>query len=158
SNNPATAYGNIISQESSVNTGHSGSQQTISNLLIGENNVAENVDLSIVFDSLETSIDFTIIKQEFEPNTYNGMDSLFIYSQKMWTVVPSKNSAFSADVTFDFGSQTFVDLNAENYKLYHRSIGDDGDWSLLVSQAAAISDSTIHFENVTQAGQFIIAK
>ena len=156
--NPAALFGNPGLQTSSVNTGPNGRQQTIGNVMIGQLIDAQDVGLRFIFNEIKDGMKISANLQTFPANTYDGLDSLDVFSNKTWTLNQSITGQFDADISFDFGSGVLTNTNPENYKLYFRSIGNDGKWKLIHNKASHVDESAVTFEGVNKCGQFIVAR
>lgn len=156
----AAVHGDPTFASSNVNVGGTGSSQTISNIAAPGTHDFTNAKLKMEFTSIADTSGFTISYQTFKPNTTDGVGFLTnaVFNNPTWTVIQDSNAAFSANLTFTFPAGTFSSLVPFSYRLYHRDIGSDGPWSLLVVGASSVTSTKIAFDGVGVAGQFMVAK
>ncbi len=154
----AKLKGNPAWLNSTVNTGSNGSTQSLKNIVENETINADDVNMSLYFTKVGEDFELTIIKQEFEANTFDGIDGEVIYSNKSWNLAPSNDEEFSATIIFDSGESSFSQLDTGLYKLYHRNIGSDGNWEKTDFEAEEINSSAVKFSGINKAGQFILVK
>ncbi len=143
---------------SGVNVGEEGTAQTISNLATTGIYDVDDVQLSMNLTEFEDSLSFTAVYQGFAPNTVQGVWGSKPFNAPTWTLHETTGHGFAADLTFIFPTDTFSDLTANKYQLYHRSAGSDGAWSLLVDGADSLNNNSIKFNGISEIGQFMVAK
>jgi hypothetical protein len=158
--NVATVFGNAAFVPSGANVGSTGFVQTRKCLAgPGVRDFAAG-RLKIEFASLADSSSFTVVYQPFKPNSTNGpaAPAAFVYNKPTWTILQHNDAEFLADFTFTFPNATFSQASPDAYKLYHRPMGSDGDWELLVPAAASVTANKVTFQGVERAGQFMVVR
>lgn len=148
-------------QASSVNVGRPGVAQSLASINGAGSQNFNNANLEMVFNSTTGTEDYTATYQNFAPNTTSGTVGTVIYSTPMWTINKSAATAssFDANLVFTFPNNTFSDnLLTNNYALYRRTVGGDGSWTQIATQADNVTNSTITFNNVTEVGQYMVTR
>jgi hypothetical protein len=91
---------------------------------------------------------------ELSGNTLNS-------NNPYWIVETSATQGtYEASLTFNVpGSFASIGQPSVNqFKLYSRPIGSDGNWTLLKSSAASFTSTTVTFAGISQFGQFVLAR
>ncbi len=132
-----------------------GTTTTASNFSSG---TASLGDLSFTTtDALDNAVSLASRSYTVAPDS---VPSGTVLSNQYWSVdAYGDPGTFSANVTFTVPS-SFTNNNTNflsQYKLYHRSFGGDGSWTLLNSGANSATSTTVTFNGVTQFGQFELA-
>lgn len=150
--------GEGLFNSSGVNVSYAGAAFSISDLSESDSVSFDDCMLSMKLNSSSEATDFTVIFQEHNENSMDGISASESFSESTWILYQNEGDAFSSDLTFSFSENYFSDLSAENYQLYHRSANSNGGWSLLKENALSINDSSISFGGVEVTGQFMVAK
>ena len=164
SNNTGALQDNASFIASTVNVGRNGASntQTVGGGAVGNIDFTTGTDANATmnFSAHSTSENFTVTYQRFTPNATNGITvSETTYQNPMWTINKANAlSTFTADITFNYPSNTFDNLVPRNYVLYNRTMGADGDWTKLNIVPTSITANTITFPGVTVAGQFLVVR
>jgi hypothetical protein len=123
---------------------------------------------AVTFDDALLDMDFTektetdtfvVTAIESEPGGVRpgGADGV---APRYWIVRKYGQGTFSADMAFTVngGAIQPEDINnPDNLKLYHRDFYSDGEWTLAGS-ATAVTDGSVTFSGVTEAGQYFICR
>lgn len=166
-NNSATAtsggnelvlHGNPSYVNSGANVGEAGAAQYAAAVATSANFDFENANLSINANVLGDLLQMTAVYQEFAPNSKEGIAGTQIFETPTWTLHETTEGAFSADIVFKFPAGTFTNTSPAKYQLYHRAIGSEGTWSVLVDGASAVSSDTIQFNGISTTGQFLVVE
>jgi len=144
-----------------------------STTLIGESVVSINKEIggNVHFDEVGIDVNYStqngsevfIAKFEIEPNTYAGIDESFdLLNEQYWIYHRfSDGGIYLGDISFNL-----IDLHAgsaydlpENYKLYNRSEGSDGNWKFIKNASNVDQQNNIlTFESIFATGQFLLVK
>lgn len=154
----ASIIGGATFVESTANVGGTGAAESLNDIAsLGEVEFAD-CNLEMDFSVLSDTCDFTVIYQNFSPNSIEGISTGDIYNLQTWTIHQSSGGAFSARITFHFSDGAFSDFNSSSYKLYHRNSTSDGAWKILVDGAEEVMSSAVSFDGLGVTGQFLVVK
>ncbi|MEO1263778.1 MAG: LamG-like jellyroll fold domain-containing protein [Bacteroidota bacterium] len=151
-------FGNPEIQLSTVNVGPDGTYQQIEN--ISTETSVNSFEVNLEVTNLQADSEFTIFitQQNYEANTYDGLDGVIPFKERTWTINTFTDQAFNTSIKFNFPENTFTDLTASNYKLYWREVSSDTEWKLQQNGASSIDGSSIIFDEINRNGQLLIAK
>lgn len=115
-------------------------------------------NLNINFTAHTSNEDVTVTYQAFNPNSIAPAIGT-VHRNPMWTINTSTNTtSYTGDLQFTYPVATLSAAYACNFKLYHRPMGSDGNWTELSTTVSSFSPTTVTFENVSLTGQFMVVE